>query len=101
MSFPPPHNNQQRMEFINQQQVYGNNTSSDVMPSSCNNNNLTSASDVSGNNNGVVKMSKIISCQIQGTMNAFNVMGPNAATWKPVDGKQVDKSSICECFNYN
>lgn len=25
--------------------------------------------------------------KIQGTMNAFSVMGPNSATWKPVDGK--------------
>lgn len=26
---------------------------------------------------------------LQGTMNAFSVMGPSAATWKPVEGKHV------------
>ena len=36
-----------------------------------------------------IKLSKIIACEIKGTMNAFSVMGPNAASWKPVEGKHA------------
>jgi hypothetical protein len=55
-----------------------------------------------------IKMTKILACEIkvmddapetivikivtfffQGTMNAFSIMGPHAATWKPVDGKHA------------
>lgn len=36
-----------------------------------------------------VKMSKVLSVEIKGTMAGFSAMGPNSATWKPVDGKQA------------
>jgi hypothetical protein len=32
---------------------------------------------------------KIVTFFFQGTMNAFSIMGPHAATWKPVDGKHA------------
>jgi hypothetical protein len=32
-------------------------------------------------------MSKVVAVEIKGTMNGFSVMGPTAATWKPVEGK--------------
>ena len=35
----------------------------------------------------------------QGTMNAFSVMGPNAASWKPVEGKHASIFGVDESFN--
>jgi hypothetical protein len=32
-------------------------------------------------------MSKVVAIEIKGTMNGFSVMGPTAATWKPVEGR--------------
>jgi hypothetical protein len=32
-------------------------------------------------------MHKTIAVEVRGTMNGFSVMGPTAATWKPVEGK--------------
>jgi hypothetical protein len=37
--------------------------------------------------NGTILMQKTIAVEIKGTMNGFSVMGPTAATWKPVEGK--------------
>ena len=34
-------------------------------------------------------MSKVLSVEIKGTLAGFSAMGPNSATWKPVDGKQA------------
>jgi hypothetical protein len=36
---------------------------------------------------GTHLMHKTIAVEIKGTMNGFSVMGPTAATWKPVEGK--------------
>jgi hypothetical protein len=36
---------------------------------------------------GTQLMHKTIAVEIKGTMNGFSVMGPTAATWKPVEGK--------------
>lgn len=36
-----------------------------------------------------VKMQRTIHAQITGTMNGFNMMGPDAATWRPVEGKHA------------
>ena len=71
-----------------------------------------------GAGNNTVKLSKIIACEIkvraisvccapargadkclQGTMNAFSVMGPNAASWKPVEGKHASIFGVDESFN--
>ena len=35
---------------------------------------------------------------MQGTMNAFSVMGPNAASWKPLDGKHASIFGIDDSF---
>ena len=35
---------------------------------------------------------------MQGTMNAFSVMGPNAASWKPVEGKQASIFGVDDSF---
>ena len=32
-------------------------------------------------------------------MNAFSVMGPNAASWKPVEGKHASIFGVDESFN--
>jgi hypothetical protein len=37
--------------------------------------------------NQTQRMEKTIAVEIRGTMNGFSVMGPTAATWKPVEGK--------------
>lgn len=36
--------------------------------------------------------------QNQGTMNAFSVMGPNAASWKPVEGKHASIFGVDDSF---
>ncbi len=46
-----------------------------------------------------VKLSKIIACEIKGTMNAFSVMGPNAASWKPVEGKHASIFGMDDNFD--
>lgn len=46
-----------------------------------------------------IKLSKIIACEIKGTMNAFSVMGPNAASWKPVEGKHASIFGIDDTFD--
>jgi hypothetical protein len=35
---------------------------------------------------------------MQGTMNAFSVMGPNAASWKPVEGKTATIFGVDDSF---
>jgi hypothetical protein len=45
-----------------------------------------------------VKLCKIVACEIKGTMNAFSVMGPNAASWKPVEGKHASIFGVDEGF---
>lgn len=35
----------------------------------------------------------------QGTMNAFSVMGPNAASWKPLEGKHASMFGVEEGFD--
>lgn len=49
--------------------------------------------------NNTIKLSKIIACEIKGTMNAFSVMGPNAASWKPVDGKHASIFGVEDSFD--
>jgi len=46
-----------------------------------------------------IKLSKIIACEIKGTMNAFSVMGPNAASWKPVEGKHASIFGMDDNFD--
>jgi hypothetical protein len=36
-----------------------------------------------------VKLSKVVCCEIKGTLNGFSMMGPEAASWKPMDGKHA------------
>lgn len=39
---------------------------------------------------GTVKMSKVMMVEVKGTpLSSFSAMGPSAATWKPVDGRQA------------
>ena len=45
-----------------------------------------------------VRLSKIVACEIKGTMNAFSVMGPNAASWKPVEGKHASIFGVDDGF---
>lgn len=46
-----------------------------------------------------VKLSKTLLCEIKGTMNAFSVMGPNAASWKPLEGKHATIFGVDEGFD--
>ena len=36
-----------------------------------------------------VRMNKTIHVEIKGSLSQFSLMGPTAATWKPVQGKQI------------
>lgn len=38
---------------------------------------------------GPVRLSKVLAVEIKGTLNGFNMIGPDAATWKPIEGKQA------------
>lgn len=38
---------------------------------------------------GTVRLSKTLAVEIKGTLNGFSIMGPEAATWKPVQGKHA------------
>lgn len=35
-------------------------------------------------------LKKVVFCEIRGTLNGFNVIGPTAGSWKPLEGKGVD-----------
>lgn len=50
--------------------------------------NLT-GSDGSGVGNGVRKQTQILAVEIKGCMNGFHLIGPDAATWRPVEGKHA------------
>lgn len=50
--------------------------------------NLT-GTDASGNGDGIRKHSQIIAVEIKGCMNGFHLIGPDAATWRPVEGKHA------------
>ena len=45
------------------------------------------ASDNGASN--TVRLSKVLHVEIKGSLSGFSQMGPEAATWKVVDGKQV------------
>lgn len=39
--------------------------------------------------NNKIKLAKTLAVEIKGTLNGFNMIGPDAATWRPLEGKQA------------